>query len=158
MNSVFITSEMSVCVPQTIHSTIYSHMLKFNFPIQLICFLCGTWRFYNSNTDTQGNHRANTLNYSYTVSSILQSMLIALCNKIQFLLLKGESIYLTMLQLGSPYLIHFKNHIHHVLIQIMIKRTVHTIGKTQMCKISCQLEEDLKIPQKKTLYSRLAEI
>jgi len=41
MYSVFITSEMSICVPQKIHSTIYSH--TFSFPIQLICFLCGNW-------------------------------------------------------------------------------------------------------------------
>jgi ABC-type spermidine/putrescine transport system permease subunit I len=91
MDSVFITSEMSIRVPQTIHSTIYSHTLKFSFPVQLICFLCGTW-YHISNTDTKGNHRTNTLNYSYTVRSILQSMLIALCNKIQILSQKGESI------------------------------------------------------------------
>lgn len=67
MNSVFITSEMSICVPHTIHSTIYSHTLKFTFPIQLLCFLCGTW-LYISNTDTKGYHRTNTPNYSYTVT------------------------------------------------------------------------------------------
>jgi len=57
-------------------------------------------------------------------------MLIALCNKIQILSQKGESINLTMLQLGLPNFIVFKNHIHHILTQIMIKRTLHTTQKT----------------------------
>jgi len=90
--------------------------------------------------------------------TLLQSMLIALCNKIQILSQKGESINLTMLQLGLPNFLIFKNCIHHVLTQIMIKRTLHTTEKTQTCKFSCQQEEDFKIPLKKTLYPQLASV
>lgn len=43
-------------------------------------------------------------------------------------------------------------------MHIMIKRTLHTTGKTQICKFFCQQEEDLKIPPKKTLNSQLASI
>jgi hypothetical protein len=40
----------------------------------------------------------------------------------------------------------------------MIKTTLHTTGKTQTCKFSCQQEENFKIPLKETLYSQLASI
>jgi len=142
MNSVFITSEMSICVPQKFHNIIYLHTLKFSFPIQFICFLCGTWWYLISNTDTKGNHRTNTLNYSYTVSSILKSMLIALCNKIQILFTKRWKYKSYNAAVRLANFLFFKNHIHHVPMQIMTKRTLHTTGKTQICKFSCQQEED----------------